>query len=750
MIGHRDSVQRVRRLWCALLFIVLGLFALPCHAAPPLSNPHASLDNKENCNDCHVLFEGVPRDKCLKCHTDIKERLDKRKGFHNRVAQQMACQSCHREHLGRNHNMMGLDEKNFDHRLTGWPILGGHENVGCRECHLNTRPGSNRPSYLGTDKACNSCHGDYHGEPKKTSLDNCERCHNVFDWAKLNNTLDFNHSKETDFKLDGRHEETACAKCHQGKQKFGPIHVNGCETCHTDPHPEDIFGELSCEQCHITKSFRGEMNFDHSQTGWGLTGKHESALCLDCHSWDKWAPDSNRCDSCHQDAHRGQFKGTDCAQCHQPEGFGAPHSLFNHDRMSRFPLEGKHKQIACADCHPKGHYKPIDPACRTCHADENPHGDTFGTDPCSNCHTPTAWNKTHFDHSRTGFALEGKHQDQACFRCHPNGTELEDDTQRDCSYCHTDVHSAQFKGTGCDECHKAFEYWNIPLFNHEISRFDLTGRHQLVPCGGCHQEGHYKPIDSSCSNCHYNFHEGQFERACEACHTPNQWAPVEAFDHAKQTNYALEGQHVDTECGKCHVKNEFRGTPQDCEECHVDIHSGQKGTDCVRCHSPDSWSVNIGQAHDFGPFKIEGVHDEIACEKCHGATREQTLVGRGPECVNCHRDPHFGSFGPTCNDCHTQSYFLPSTFLHNQTGFRLSGAHRFVECRECHPNRVFGGLPNQCDFCHSDTFADTAGSPTCDHTICLPGGRDGCDNCHTTQSWSPARVGTGCGLCDGQ
>ena len=112
------------RFFIGTLFLVwgfAGLISLDAWAAPPLSNPHAEFDAKEHCNDCHVLFEGVPNTKCLNCHTDIKIRLEQRKGFHDRVAQQVPCKSCHREHLGRDHDLLGLNEKTFDHNLTGWP-----------------------------------------------------------------------------------------------------------------------------------------------------------------------------------------------------------------------------------------------------------------------------------------------------------------------------------------------------------------------------------------------------------------------------------------------------------------------------------------------------------------------------------------------------------------------------------------------------------------------------------------------------
>ena len=57
------------------LTLVLCTVYQPLHAAPPLSAPHAEFDRKDRCNDCHEMFEGVPRQKCLDCHSQISERL---------------------------------------------------------------------------------------------------------------------------------------------------------------------------------------------------------------------------------------------------------------------------------------------------------------------------------------------------------------------------------------------------------------------------------------------------------------------------------------------------------------------------------------------------------------------------------------------------------------------------------------------------------------------------------------------------
>jgi len=733
----------------ALCAVALAVWAaLVCASAawadaPPLSAPHAHLDNPASCEQCHVAFGGVPVEKCVGCHRDIGQRISQGKGFHGRTAAQVACNTCHHEHLGRDHAIVPLDKRTFDHAQTGWPLEGGHIGPACRDCHKGQRPETGRDSFLGTSPQCKTCHADYHGRPMgRVPLDECERCHVTSDWRKRLPNLRFDHEKDTRYPRTGKHEAVACEKCHADLKRFAPIEVNGCETCHSDPHPAGVFKGLRCADCHVSTGFERVSGFDHAgKVGWPLRGKHATETCNSCHDWQSWRPRSSECASCHKDNHRGQFGATSCGRCHTETSF-EDRSKFNHNTMSRFPLQGRHKRVECASCHPQGRYKPVDTACASCHAQESPHGDTFKGAPCEGCHSPEAWSQTRFDHGVTGFPLLARHAEQPCFRCHPNGTETDDDTQPVCASCHANVHGPQFGDTTCDACHTGFEHFKIrPEFDHARARFALAGRHAQVECAGCHKGGHYKPIDTACANCHQNFHVGQFSRPCDECHQPKGWGRVEGFDHARQTQWPLFGKHVEVQCNKCHIDNEYR-LPTNCGDCHVDAHGGRRGPECAQCHSTEDWRGNAAQNHDFGPFRLEGAHDRVPCETCHGPDRRKQLAGTGPECASCHRDPHFGSLGPSCHDCHGQEAFLPARFLHNETGFRLSGAHRFVECRECHPGRVFGGLPNDCAFCHTDTFNKTRAP---NHPQCCPGGLTSCEDCHTTRSFLPARPGAVCG-----
>src|SRR5690606_14121364 len=128
------------------------------------------------------------------------------------------------------------------------------------------------------------------------------------------------------------------------------------------------------------------------------------------------------------------------------------------------------------------------------------------------------------------------------------------------------------------------------------------------------------------------------------------------------------------------------------------------GANCQSCHTTSTFTVaQGGQVHDLGFFKLQGEHDQLACVDCH--RQDTSLQGTGSFCADCHEknDPHVGRSGATCGDCHDQLAWLPTTFKHNHTGFRLTGAHRYLDCQDCHFNQIYQGLPSDCYFCHSDS-----------------------------------------------
>ena len=126
--------------------------------------------------------------------------------------------------------------------------------------------------------------------------------------------------------------------------------------------------------------------------------------------------------------------------------------------------------------------------------------------------------------------------------------------------------------------------------------------------------------------------------------------------------------------------------------------------------------------HEFGEYRLEGVHDQLECKVCHSP--REPVRPNPTACASCHQDPHMGSLSNSCYECHTQISWNPTTFRHDQTGFDLTGAHRFLDCNNCHFNRIFGGIPSECYFCHFKDFDASlpqhVGAPTT------------CDSCHFT------------------
>jgi hypothetical protein len=88
------------------------------------------------------------------------------------------------------------------------------------------------------------------------------------------------------------------------------------------------------------------------------------------------------CEGCHDDVHAGQFRQTPpvkgCNACHDVESFRVA-GAFDH-ATTRYPLEGKHKPLACDRCHTRELLRNGTSAvrwrlgylqCKDCHA--NPH-----------------------------------------------------------------------------------------------------------------------------------------------------------------------------------------------------------------------------------------------------------------------------------------------------------------------------------------------------------------------------------------
>ncbi len=163
---------------------------------------------------------------------------------------------------------------------------------------------------------------------------------------------------------------------------------------------------------------------------------------------------------------------------------------------------------------------------------------------------------------------------------------------------------------------------------------------------------------------------------------------------------------------------------------------------CAPCHSTAAWSAipeRVAFDHGRTGTPLTGAHASAPCSGCHRPS-ERTTAAVPRACTGCHTDEHRGSLGSRCQDCHSATTWLAPRSLvsHEATRFPLTGAHTAVECRSCHTRlggEVWRGTPTICGDCHGN-LAQQVRKP--DHR--LVGFGPGCQTCHATFTWSPARV----------
>ena len=501
-----------------------------------LSESHAHLEGMSNCTQCHILGEKVSNDKCLACHTALKSRIDRQKGYH--ASSEIAgkeCVVCHSDHHGRNFEMIRFDKENFDHLLTGYLLEGAHAKQDCKNCHkrdfiTNEEIKKKKYTFLGLEPKCLTCHTDPH---QNTLSSICNNCHS---FEKFKPASRFNHINAK-FKLLGKHNEVECAKCHRIEsrngnnfQVFKGVEFASCTNCHEDIH-NNKFGQ-NCTKCHSEESFhiiKSLSSFDHSKTAFPLEGHHRFVKCSSCHKTKYTDPvKHNLCADCHDDYHDNQFarKGIvpDCIECHNNQSFSGSLFTIEKHNQGNFQLQGAHLATPCFACHKKEekwNFRNIGESCKDCHQDI--HRDYISNKyypegSCENCHIVNKWDEiTNFNHSLTKFELTGGHSKPNCRACHfktVNGNTIQEFSglSNKCADCHADIHAKQFESKGitnCSDCHETFN-WHASKFDHNSAQFKLDGKHKNVECNKCHKPViteqttyiQYKFKDFRCETCH--------------------------------------------------------------------------------------------------------------------------------------------------------------------------------------------------------------------------------------------------------
>lgn len=459
---------------------------------------------------------------------------------------------------------------------------------------------------------------------------------------------------------------------------------------------------------------------------------------------------------------------TGCTKCHAVSA-GAP----------TYRCIDCHQEIAVRLQQKRGYHASIMDAserytaCVKCHSEHN--GLNFPL---------LHWNPSpaNFDHSKTGFTLDGKHLGVGCAQCHnpqkispeERGTIRLKDISRSylgvsptCSPCHEDKHKGEL-GNNCLRCHNTTDWKAARTFDHSKTRFALTGAHIRVDCEKCHT-----PVAGEapkfvglrfqqCSSCHADVHKGAFNQTCETCHNTSAWKQTTfatRFDHSK-TAYPLLGKHLELDCNTCHRAGDFKThiAHQQCADCHKpDPHNGQfakrqGGGQCESCHTVNGFKETTFALKDHTQtgFPLRGKHASVACAKCHiPAGRATVFKVKFANCLDCHQDAHEKQFARYpyfnhCEQCHSENDFHVTSFTlarHQKTAFVLTGSHVATDCLDCHKplqtssatNRVFHFQNVSCTSCHQDPHRNEFSVRM---AVLVNGHPAGCEACHTTSTFS--------------
>jgi hypothetical protein len=325
----------------------------------------------QQCAACHVGNNfSLTSTACMNCHaTDFNNATNPP---HKAAGFPQDCTLCHGTAI------VNWNSATFDHGTTAFTLVGAHATQQCAACHVGN-------NFSLTSTACINCHlADFNtttNPPHKAAgfPQDCTLCHgtaiSVWTGAK------FDHGT-TGFTLVGAHATQQCAMCHVGNN-FS-LTSTACMNCHaTDfnnatnpPHKAAGFPQ-DCTLCHGTTivNWTSAPSFNHSATGFTLTGAHANLLCGQCHGNNNFGLNSASCINCHladfnnanSPPHKAGNFPQDCSGCHTTVSWSG--ATFNH-AITGFALTGAHTTQQCAACHSNNNYSLTSGACINCHLTE--------------------------------------------------------------------------------------------------------------------------------------------------------------------------------------------------------------------------------------------------------------------------------------------------------------------------------------------------------------------------------------------
>ncbi|MGD2103595.1 MAG: NapC/NirT family cytochrome c [Anaerolineae bacterium] len=231
----------------------------------------------------------------------------------------------------------------------------------------------------------------------------------------------------------------------------------GCFRCHNGTLQTDA-GEpvrIQCTLCHSIPEKAGPAEEPPEIPAAKLSSppSHEAVNFLSEHRWQA----DDGCAECHGDVAFGTDDSSFCANsaCHGQEW---PQLNLDPTEEHPIPLEGKHADVWCHDCH-EGARKP-EYECSNCH---EPPPDHYGQQ-CEDCHTPAGFKSATlgeqgaaFDADTHPFPLDHGGADGTCTLCHAGS----DADTYSCIPCHEPVRTSKLHDVQgirdifakCTDCH---------------------------------------------------------------------------------------------------------------------------------------------------------------------------------------------------------------------------------------------------------------------------------------------------------
>ncbi len=445
--------------------------------------------------------------------------------------------------------------------------------------------------------------------------------------------------------------------------------------------------------------------FDHTKTGYILTGAHYTARCASCHI-------------------NGILKGTprECASCHV---------VGNRMAATAKPVNHIITQDKCDTCHKTNLWTPaqfshvgiVEGTCATCHngttSTGKPRNHFLTSASCDTCHKTLDWRQISINH---------RNIHSGCGDCHSRGSP---DIPGFVTI-KTPVNHIEMMGHDCVFCHYSND---IPDGFKPLkpgTSMPVNHVQTALPCAACHNPSGFLPGNMN--------HTGIFT-GCAACHTGQHFAgtypPANPLSINLSTHYPIT-MGASSACESCHLptrtnSGDFTGATMN--------HIGIIGN-CAACHNGTPAYANTTPIVTKADMPNGQVHMTTSddCSGCHTST--SSFSGASPTVI----PPNHIPTGNSCTTCHAGGNYGPVSGV-----MGAAGHAGLTSCTICHSaNSYLGGpfmtkadaVPTHidtsadCSTCHLPSLFNTGGFKGASGGTTLPNNHVpttlSCSGCHTT------------------